>query len=329
MDNCSPDGTPEVVRSFNDPRVKHVRNNINLGHIRNFNSGIQLAQGEYVWLASADDFLNVPDALDRYITLFGRNRNLGFAFCRATTARHRAEAHQPLEWTNLGKRDRIWKSPGLLRALLPANRIVMSSVLARKRCYQESGFFLPELPYAADWHMWNTFAMRYDAAYVAEAMVCWRVHEESLTSAFQSGPDPVRISDELAVLFRMARAPEIKGTPALRRICNVAIGARAGNALSRRCAPDRRLTESKVDALLRDHITDSRDEKEIRASIAATVGDTQFWDGEYVDAMRSYRSAIALRPWSVKAWTKYLLLQLGSTGASIRRFATAMTRRST
>ena len=52
MDNCSPDHTPEVARSFNDPRVKHIRNESNLGHIRNYNTGISLACGKYVWVHS-------------------------------------------------------------------------------------------------------------------------------------------------------------------------------------------------------------------------------------------------------------------------------------
>ena len=43
MDNCSPDNTPEVAASFGDPRVKLVRNETNLGHVRNFNKGITLA----------------------------------------------------------------------------------------------------------------------------------------------------------------------------------------------------------------------------------------------------------------------------------------------
>src|SRR5216684_5652724 len=57
MDDCSPDHTPEVARSFRDARVKHIRNEPNLGHLKNYNKGIELARGQYVWLISADDCL--------------------------------------------------------------------------------------------------------------------------------------------------------------------------------------------------------------------------------------------------------------------------------
>ena len=67
MDDCSPDNTAEVAQSFTDPRVRHVRNEPNLGHLRNYNKGIELARGKYVWLISADDRLRRPYVLERYV----------------------------------------------------------------------------------------------------------------------------------------------------------------------------------------------------------------------------------------------------------------------
>src|ERR1700758_36533 len=55
LDDCSPDNTAEVARSFRDSRVHYVRNENNLGNLRNYNKGIGLSRGRYVWLISADD----------------------------------------------------------------------------------------------------------------------------------------------------------------------------------------------------------------------------------------------------------------------------------
>src|ERR1035437_2272954 len=60
MDDCSPDATPQVAQSFRDPRVKHIRNEKNLKHLANYNKGISMARGAYVWLISADDLLFKP-----------------------------------------------------------------------------------------------------------------------------------------------------------------------------------------------------------------------------------------------------------------------------
>src|ERR1700754_1046169 len=65
MDDCSPDNTAEVARSFRDPRVQHVRNPENLGHLKNYNKAIAMARGAYIWLISADDKLRTPYVLER------------------------------------------------------------------------------------------------------------------------------------------------------------------------------------------------------------------------------------------------------------------------
>src|SRR5262245_13776741 len=45
MDDCSPDDTATVAKSFRDERVRHIRNEANIGHLRNYNTGISLARG--------------------------------------------------------------------------------------------------------------------------------------------------------------------------------------------------------------------------------------------------------------------------------------------
>src|SRR6266851_3547325 len=107
MDNCSPDNTPEVAASFNDPRVKHIRNETNIGHVRNFNKGITMARGKYVWLVSADDWLRSPDVLRRYVDVMERNPGVGYVFCRAIEVQGSKQV-KVLQWTNCGPQDRIW-----------------------------------------------------------------------------------------------------------------------------------------------------------------------------------------------------------------------------
>ena len=83
MDDCSPDNTPEVARSFDDARVVYMRNEVNLGHLRNYNKGIELSRGQYVWLISADDCLRRPYVLEKYIGLMDAHPEVGYVFCSA------------------------------------------------------------------------------------------------------------------------------------------------------------------------------------------------------------------------------------------------------
>jgi hypothetical protein len=326
MDNCSPDNTPEVVQSFRDSRVRHVRNETNIGHIRNFNKGIAMARGKYVWLVSADDFLINPQALARYVDVMERNPQVGYAFSCATTAQganHTPEA--PFWEAYTGKKDRIWKGRTFLRRLIRNNCIIMSSVMARKECYQKAGMFSLEMPYANDWYLWSSMALRYDVAYLSEPMACCRVHGESLTEAFSRGTDHRCIADEIKVICGISRQAEVAGLPSLRKACNASIASHVVYAMrpgSGGNGTNPGLSESDLEALLRGKAGVVKDEKDLRARLSLAIGDAAFWSGDRMKALRSYSASLKLRPWWAKSWAKYLLLRLGNVGVAARRIVT-------
>lgn len=57
LDNCSTDKTPEIVGSYNDPRLRFSRNDSNLGMMGNWNKILTMVKGEYIKILPADDFL--------------------------------------------------------------------------------------------------------------------------------------------------------------------------------------------------------------------------------------------------------------------------------
>ena len=325
MDNCSPDNTPEVVQSFPDPRVKHVRNETNIGHTRNFNKGIAMARGKYVWLVSADDFLISPQALRRYVDVMERNPQAGYVFSCATTAQDANGAREVPSWAYAGKADQIWQKGKFLGRLIRNNCLIMSSVMARKECYEAVGMFSLDMPHANDWYLWSSLALRYDVAYLSKPMACCRVHGESLTAAFNRGSDPVCIADEINVLCSIARDAELAGLPRLRRACNESIAGHVVQAM--RSSPEGYatkpgLSESDLEALLQHKTRDAKDEADLRARLSIAIGDAAFWRGDRIQALRSYSQSIKLRPWWAKSWAKYLLVRSGSVGAGARRLLT-------
>ena len=54
-DNCCTDNTMDIVRSYNDPRIKIFRNEKNMGHVYNFRKVLTYATGKYMKLLGADD----------------------------------------------------------------------------------------------------------------------------------------------------------------------------------------------------------------------------------------------------------------------------------
>lgn len=57
-DNCSPDHTESVVKSFSDPRIRYFRHSENIGANNNFNFCLEQASGDYFLLFHDDDLID-------------------------------------------------------------------------------------------------------------------------------------------------------------------------------------------------------------------------------------------------------------------------------
>ena len=72
VDDGSTDGGLEIMRSYEDPRVRVVANERNQGIPKTRNRGLELARGEYIALLDSDD-VSVPDRLARQVEFLDRN----------------------------------------------------------------------------------------------------------------------------------------------------------------------------------------------------------------------------------------------------------------
>ena len=69
IDNKSTDGTLAVIKKFNDPRIRLIENDRNIGQAGNWDKCLLEARGMYIKLLPADDFI-YPDCLKRQVGIF-------------------------------------------------------------------------------------------------------------------------------------------------------------------------------------------------------------------------------------------------------------------
>ena len=75
-DNASQDETEAVVASFDDPRIRYLRNAENLGMVGNWNRCLAEARGELI-ANLCDDDLMLPDRLARQVAIFDAHPETG------------------------------------------------------------------------------------------------------------------------------------------------------------------------------------------------------------------------------------------------------------
>lgn len=83
VDDCSTDGSWDVLKTFHDSRLRLVRNEANVGLFGNFNRCLQLARGTYVRILGSDDQL-AEHCLARECAFMDANPNVAIVNCSAT-----------------------------------------------------------------------------------------------------------------------------------------------------------------------------------------------------------------------------------------------------
>ena len=320
MDDASPDNTPEVAASFTDPRVRHIRNQPNLGHLRNYNKGIGLSRGEYVWLISADDYLHRPYVLQRYVDLMDAHPEVGFVFCPGVKVRNGQEI-ETLGYSLQGGNDRICNGRKFLTKLIRANTIVAASGMVRKICYDSISVFPLDMPWGGDWYLWCVFSLAADVGYFAEPMVCYREHDLSMTTKLMKDDVDQCSREDITMPWIIKLKVKEAGYPYLVKACLDS----AAHEYSRRIATKRyksaapSMTLEQFEQSLCNSTSDENERRWVRARVYADLADLHYWRHENSLAHQFYTLALRTDRRMPSIWIKRLLLAAGDAGDWIRR----------
>jgi len=84
LDDCSTDESRSILSKYaDDPRVRIEFNDVNSGStFKQWNKGVRLARGEYVWIAESDDYAD-ERMLERLMSVLDDDPKVAFAYCRA------------------------------------------------------------------------------------------------------------------------------------------------------------------------------------------------------------------------------------------------------
>jgi glycosyltransferase involved in cell wall biosynthesis len=102
-DNCSTDGTEDVVRRAQAGiKIKYHKNEKNLGIPRNFLNVVKMADGDFVWLIGDDDLL-LPYALEELDDLIEKHQDVDFFYINSfhLTTEYVFSFPQPFDTSNL------------------------------------------------------------------------------------------------------------------------------------------------------------------------------------------------------------------------------------
>jgi glycosyltransferase involved in cell wall biosynthesis len=183
IDDASTDNSVEVIEKFarNHTSIRVHRNGKNEGVIFGVNRGIDLARGEYLYFAPADD-QTLPGLFEKSFALLRQYPQAALC-CSISDFR---EIETGLKWhmgagmasescfldqhriVELEKRGKLYIAPN-------------TSVIKRSALI-EAGKFIPELKWHSDWFGFYVAGFRYGICFVPEPLAIFHVHASSYYS---------------------------------------------------------------------------------------------------------------------------------------------------
>ncbi len=174
VDDCSKDNTQEVVRGFNDMRIKYIRNEVNKGEAGSRNVGILNSNAEYIAFLDDDDEW-LPDKLRLQVDLLENNPSIvGVVYTGYVEV---DRSNNKIIWQMVpAKRGNIYKD------ILVKNYVgVPSTVVLRRACFEKVSLFDENIIYPTDYDMWIRLSDKFCFEYIKESLVRYYVHERSIS----------------------------------------------------------------------------------------------------------------------------------------------------
>jgi glycosyltransferase involved in cell wall biosynthesis len=210
LDDASTDDSARVLARFeNDPRcagrLRVILNGTNSGSpFKQWNKGVGAAQGDYCWIAEADDDAD-PRLLERLVELLDAHPSVGVAYCQSLSVDAAGAVIGSLRsWTDdldAGRWERDWINNGrdeCRRFLAIKNTLPnASAVLFRRSVFQDAGGAEESMRLCGDWKTWFKMLLICDVAFVAEPLNRFRSHGASVreggTRAAQLAEEAYRV----------------------------------------------------------------------------------------------------------------------------------------
>jgi glycosyltransferase involved in cell wall biosynthesis len=181
VDNASTDATIDIIKGFNDPRVKLHPQSVNQGQSKALVLGMSLATAPYIARIDADDVC-MPNRLARQTAYLDLHPE-----CALVGSWHDEiddEGHY-LKTTRYPTTADVLRANLLSDGGLTHRALCHPSVCFRKTAYDTVGGYNPEIKYAQDYELWARFVEKYPVANIPEVLLHYRASRGSTSNRFR------------------------------------------------------------------------------------------------------------------------------------------------
>jgi hypothetical protein len=192
LDDASTDNSEEVIaRYLSDARVTYYRNARNSGSpFVQWNRGVALARGEFVWIAESDDFAE-PTLLVSLVEVLRASPRVVLAYCNSLVVDSKGKTVGDMLTYTADLDSTRWRHPFINNGHHECQRYLVwkntipnaSAVLFRRSAFLASGGAPEELRLTGDWMTWARILCEGEVAYTEKPLNYFRQHDSTVRAA--------------------------------------------------------------------------------------------------------------------------------------------------
>lgn len=194
VDNCSTDSTVEIVKSVNNPKLRLVVNDSNLGMVGNWNKCIKEAKGDYINLLCADDRLK-EDCVAKKAAILDEHPNVVLVSSDTDIISETGEVMMKRKGL---RKTGVYSGTKIFRKSIHSRNLYgePTNVLFRKCVVNKTDGYSGGLPYSPDWEFWLHLSTLGDVGYISEALSEYRVSSVSATDSLLKNKNKLKEDSE-------------------------------------------------------------------------------------------------------------------------------------
>jgi glycosyltransferase involved in cell wall biosynthesis len=183
VNDGSTDNSRELVRSYEDARIRLIDNPRNLGQTTSLQVALDSARGEYVARQDQDD-VSMPDRFAKQVAFLDQHSEagaLGTSYC-VIDETGKALPGTAVFYPPETRAEMAWK-------LLWTDRLVDSSVMFRRSLAVNLGGYNRSYRYAQDYDLWVRMSFAAGIARLPDVLLQLRIHSSNASSRFAKAQD--------------------------------------------------------------------------------------------------------------------------------------------
>jgi len=185
LDDASTDHSVEILSNYVQmPQVSHfIVNETNSGSpFKQWKKGIELAKGEFVWIAESDDWAETK-FLESLVPIITRDLQLGIVFSNSNWVDQNGTKREDLSIYNYSFRREGLKE--ICSALAFKNTIQNASACLLRKSVIELSTFPDDTKACGDWILYVQMLCRSDIQYLSERLNNFRWYHDNTSHATQ------------------------------------------------------------------------------------------------------------------------------------------------